>query len=75
MDDIHGDGFEISTESFMVKVNIEQQAAESGALKWQGIIVHIASGDVFHFDNLHQIERVVIPYLQAHGIPFDPTER
>lgn len=75
MDDTSSNSLEIKTESFMVKVQFEQQTGESGSPQWHGVIVHIASGAVFHFDTLHEIESIVIPYLQAHGIPFDSSQQ
>jgi hypothetical protein len=62
--------FEVSTESFIVKVQVESGTADQPAPRWHGVIVHIASGNAFHFSNLHEIESVVIPYLQAHGLSF-----
>lgn len=63
--------FEVSTESFMVKVQVEPGTADQPAPQWKGVIVHMPSGNAFHFTNLHEIESVVIPYLQAHGLSFE----
>lgn len=65
--------FEVSTESFMVKVQVESGTVDRPAPQWHGVIVHIASGNAFHFTNLHEIESVVIPYLQAHGLTFEES--
>lgn len=63
--------FEVSTESFMVKVQVEPGTAERPSPRWKGVIVHIASGNAIQFTNLHEIENAVIPYLQALGLSFE----
>ncbi|MCA9936571.1 MAG: hypothetical protein H6662_04720 [Ardenticatenaceae bacterium] len=63
------DLLESSTQSFVVKIWIEETAEEAGKVLWRGHITHALSGQKHYFENLEEMLFVMGPYLQEMGIP------
>ena len=62
------DSFETSFQSFVIKIWIEETAAESGRVLWRGHITHIPSKRRVYLDDLNEIIRFISPYLEQMGI-------
>lgn len=69
------------TQSFVIRVWVEEPASESTPARWRGHITHIPSGERRYFDSLVDMTGFVIDYLQGgqeHGKPppsRDPNSR
>lgn len=57
--------FESHIHSFIVKIWLEETAAEAGRAIWRGHITHVPSNARRYFEELDQIERFIVPYLQS----------
>lgn len=57
--------FESHIHSFIVKIWLEETAAEAGRAIWRGHITHVSSNARRYFEELDQIERFIVPYLQS----------
>lgn len=62
------DLFESSTQSFIVKIWIEETAEEAGRVIWRGHIIHVLSGEREYFENLGDILRFMETHLKSIGI-------
>lgn len=56
---------ESHTHSFVIKIWLEETAAEAGRAVWRGHITHVPSNARRYFDEFDQIERFIVPYLQG----------
>ncbi len=56
---------ESHTHSFIVKIWLEETAAEAGRATWRGHITHVPSNVRRYFEELDQIKHFVAPYLQS----------
>jgi hypothetical protein len=65
------DLLEVSTQSFIIKIWIEETAAEAGRVVWRGHITHAASGQRRYFENLDDILPFLHPYLREMGIDYE----
>lgn len=61
------DLFESHTNSFIIKIWLEESAGEEGA-KWRGKITHVPSGEKAYFLKLSEICLFILPYLKAMGV-------
>jgi hypothetical protein len=66
---------EPDTQSFIVKVWLEETAEESGRAKWRGHITHVRSGNRQYLDNLSGIAIFIRPYLERWGVKFGVFHR
>jgi hypothetical protein len=62
------DLFELSTQSFLIKIWVEETAAEAGETLWRGHITHVHSGERQHFEDLPDMLTFMQPYLVEMGI-------
>ena len=63
MDEIDSD-----TQSFIVRVWVEDRAEGAGQRKWRGQITHVSSDKRRYVKNLNEIPDFIAPYLEAMGI-------
>ena len=54
-----------TTQSFIVKVWLEETAKEKGNARWRGHITHVPSNRRAYIEKLDQICIFVAPYLEA----------
>ena len=62
------DQVEPDTQSFIVKVWVEDRAGETGGGAWHGHITHIPSRDRRYLKNLEEIQDFIAPHLEAMGV-------
>jgi hypothetical protein len=62
------DAFESNSHSFIVKVWLEETAAEAGEARWRGYITHVPSGKKHYLKSLNEITDYIAPYLQEMGV-------
>jgi hypothetical protein len=66
--DESADMFELNTHPFIVKVWLEETAAEAGRATWRGHITHVPSGRRRYLQDLADIPAFILPYLEAMGV-------
>jgi hypothetical protein len=66
---------EPDTQSFVVKVWLEETVEESGRAKWRGHITHVMSGNRRYLENLSGIATFIRPYLEQWGVKFGVFHR
>lgn len=62
------DEIESDTQSFIVKVWVEERAEEAGQGLWRGNITHVSSGRRQYLKNLDEIGDFIAPYLETMGV-------
>ena len=62
------DQFEANTHPFVVKVWLEETAAESGLATWRGHITHVPTGERHYLRDLGEIVAFITPYLERMGV-------
>ena len=58
------------TESFVVKVWLEETVEEVGRAKWRGHVTHVASGERKYLESLTGVTAFIRPYLERWGVKF-----
>jgi len=58
-------------QSFIIKIWLEETAAEAGRVTWRGHITHVPSGQRSYVQDLDDIVTFMIPYLEEMGVKFD----
>lgn len=61
------DTLESTTQSFIVKIWVEESAREDGQGVWHGHITHVPTGQRRYLKNLSEIEDFIAPYLEDMG--------
>ena len=59
---------EATTQSFIVKIWLEETAEETGRARWRGHITHVPSGERRHLKDLGDITAFIVPYLERMGV-------
>jgi hypothetical protein len=62
------DSLEPDTQSFIVKVWVEDGNGEAGQGVWRGHITHVPSYKRRYLNNLSGIEDFISPYLEGMGV-------
>lgn len=62
------DLLETSTQSFVVKIWVEETAEEAGEVLWRGHITHVFSNERHYFASLAEMTAKMTSYLQNAGI-------
>ena len=65
------DSLETTFQSFVIKIWLEETAEEAGKAVWRGHITHISSKRRVYLDELSEVIRFIIPYLEQMGIEAD----
>jgi hypothetical protein len=63
-----GDCAEIESQSFIVKLWIDDCAEEVSRARWHGHITHVPSGDRSYIEDLDGITAFISPYLKTIGV-------
>jgi hypothetical protein len=58
---------ESHTQSFIIKIWLEETAAEDGRAIWRGHITHVPGGERRYLKNLDDIASFMAPYLEPMG--------
>jgi hypothetical protein len=61
---------ESDTQSFIVKVWIEETDPESGQVIWRGHITHVQGGERRYLKDLDGILNFIAPFLESKGVSF-----
>lgn len=59
---------ETSTHSFIIKIWLEETAAEAGTAVWRGHITHVPGGERRYLKDLDDIAGFIAPYLERIGV-------
>lgn len=59
---------ELAPQSFIIKIWLEETAAEAGEATWRGHITHVPSGERRYLDDLEGITAFIAPYLAGMGV-------
>lgn len=59
------DWLEMTSHSFIVKIWLEETAAEAGQAKWRGHITHVPDGVRRYVESLDEISNFISAYLIA----------
>jgi hypothetical protein len=62
------DTLESTTQSFIVKVWVEESAREDGREVWHGHITHVPTGQRRYLKDLSEIEDFIAPHLEDMGV-------
>lgn len=58
---------ETTTQSFIVRIWLEETAEEDQAGRWRGHITHVPSHKRRYFEDLNDVIAFIVPYLEAMG--------
>lgn len=61
---------EPDTQSFVVKVWLEETVEEAGRARWRGHVTHVTSGERRYLESLSGIAAFIRPYLERWGVKF-----
>ena len=62
------DTLESTTQSFVVKVWVEESAEKTSQGVWHGHITHVPSGEQRYLKNLDEIGDFIAPHLEEMGV-------
>lgn len=62
------DPLEIQTQSFIVRLWLEEDATAERAAVWRGHITHVPSGARRYVKSLQEISAFIAPYLKLMGV-------
>jgi hypothetical protein len=62
------DTSESISQSFIVKVWVEEEAGDTGYGIWHGHITHIPSGERRYLKNLDEIRDFIAPHIENMGV-------
>ena len=65
---VNMDLLESKTQSFIIKVWIEETAVESGSAVWRGHITHVPTGKRKYLKKSNEILNFINPYLDGMGV-------
>jgi hypothetical protein len=66
---------DVSGESFVVKVWVEDPPAAAEAAHWRGHVTHVNSGERRYVQRLDDIPLIIMPHLQDVGVRFGTVWR
>jgi len=62
------ESLESTSQSFIVKVWVEDSREAGGHGAWHGHITHVPSGKRYYVKNLDEIPDFIAPHLEAMGV-------
>ncbi len=65
------DSLESTSQSFIVKVWVEESVGKDGPGVWHGHITHVSSGKRLYLKNLDAIRDFIAPHLEKMGVELD----
>jgi hypothetical protein len=60
--------FEATTHPFIVRIWLEETAAEAGRATWRGYVTHVPSGERRYIHTLDEIAAFIAPYVESMGV-------
>ena len=75
MNEENMDSLESTSQSFIVKVWVEESADRDGPGVWYGHITHVSSGKRLYLKNLDGIRDFIAPHLAAMGVNLETPWR
>ncbi len=63
------------TQSFVVKVWLEETVEEAGRARWRGHVTHVTSGERRYLESLSGLAAFITPYLERWGVKFGVLHR
>jgi len=66
---------EPDTQSFIVKIWLEETVEATGRARWRGHITHAMSGERRYLESLSSIGDFIGPYLERWGVKFGILSR
>lgn len=60
--------FEATTHPFIVRIWLEETAAEAGRATWRGYVTHVPSGKQRYIHDLDEIGAFIAPYVESMGV-------
>lgn len=67
--------FDDFVHSFVIKIWLEETAAEADAAVWRGRITHVASAERQFITDINELSTFIWPYLQEMGVKPAPGRR
>ena len=67
------DPTESNTQSFIIKVWLEETVEETGRVIWRGHITHVPSGQRRYVQNMDEIRAFIASFLKEMGVEFPPV--
>ena len=61
---------DVSEDSFIVKVWLENPPTRTQGARWRGHVTHVHSGQRRYAQHLDDIPLIIMPYLQAMDVRF-----
>jgi hypothetical protein len=74
-DEVRQDPHEHQTQSFIVKLWLEETANQRQRPAWRGRITHVPGGERRYLQDLREIARFIAPYLERMGVRHRLWER
>ena len=69
------ESLESTSQSFIVKVWVEDAVEKGGRGVWHGHITHVPSGQRHYLKNLDEIQDFIAPHLEEMGVRLDTSWR
>jgi len=66
------DLYERNTHPFIIKIWLEDNFEDVGHPTWRGYITHVPTGERQALQDLDEISRFIMPYLEKLGVQFGP---
>lgn len=63
--------YEFNTDTFVVKIWLEETTEEAGRATWRGHITHVPSGERRYFEELCDVIVFMIPYLERMEVKLE----
>jgi len=63
------------TQSFVIKVWLEETVEEAGRARWRGHVTHVASGERRYVESVAGLTAFIRPYLERWGVKFSFSHR
>ena len=68
------EALESTSQSFIVKVWVEESAEEASQNAWRGHITHVASGERRYLKSLDEIRDFITPHLKKMGVKIERSK-
>jgi len=68
------DALDVTIQSFVIKIWLEETATETNRYLWRGHITHIPSRQRVYIEELNQVIRFMVPYMKQMGIEVNHEE-
>lgn len=69
------ESIEFQTQSFIIKIWLEESKATSNGAVWRGHITHVPSGERRYVQSLADIDHFIVQYLHSLGVRIQPPSR